>query len=34
MKETEIALVRIRQFAIDGLLLLGLVLMLSAEILP
>lgn len=34
MNETAINLERIRQVAIDGLMVLGLVLLLSAEILP
>lgn len=34
MNETAINLERIRQVALDGLMVLGLVLLLSAEILP
>lgn len=34
MNETAINLERIRQVAIDGLMVLGLVLLLTAEILP
>lgn len=34
MNETAINIERIRQVAIDGLMVLGLVLLLSAEIMP